>query len=67
MARGKSGRIVIEVDPILKHRLYVAVTEEGKTLKDWFLACATEYLRDRRQLRLPFAPPEGSQYSADAG
>ena len=49
MARGDSGRIVLEIDPAEKQELYNAVTRDGMTLKDWFLRQATEYLRERGQ------------------
>jgi hypothetical protein len=55
MARGESGRIVLEIDPSEKEELYNAVTKDGLTLKDWFLRKATEYLRERNQTQL-FAP-----------
>ena len=45
MTRGTSGRIVIEVDPSLKRRLHAAVALRGQTLKEWFLACAEDLLR----------------------
>lgn len=57
MARGESGRIVLEIDPAEKQELYNAVTRDGMTLKDWFLRKATEYLRERGQ---------GQLFSADA-
>jgi hypothetical protein len=43
MARGGSGRVVIEVDPSLKHELYSALATSGSTLKDWFVRQATSY------------------------
>ena len=52
MARGESGRIVLEIDPAEKQELYNAVTRDGMTLKDWFLRRATEYLRERGQGQL---------------
>jgi len=52
MARGESGRIVLEIDPAEKQELYDAVTRDGMTLKDWFLRRATEYLRERGQGQL---------------
>ncbi|NLK93300.1 MAG: hypothetical protein GX273_09295 [Bacteroidales bacterium] len=38
MARGKSGRIVLEVDPKLKKDLYLELARREQTLKDWFVA-----------------------------
>jgi hypothetical protein len=52
MARGKSGRIVLEIGPTEKDELYNALTRDGLTLKDWFLRRATEYLRNREQGQL---------------
>ena len=49
MARGESGRIVLEIDPSDKGELYTALTKDGMTLKDWFLRQASQYLRDRNQ------------------
>ncbi len=46
MARGNSGRIVLEIDPRTKDALYGAVTAEGLTLKSWFLRHVDSYLAD---------------------
>lgn len=56
MAKGSSGRIVIEVEPEIKHELYDALSKEGLTLKDWFLKNADSFLKDRGQMNL--LPPE---------
>lgn len=52
MARGDSGRIVLEIDPSEKDDLYSALTRDGLTLKEWFLRQAAQYLRDRGQMPL---------------
>lgn len=52
MARGESGRIVLEIDPSQKDDLYSVLKKDGLTLKDWFLQQASQYLRDRSQLSL---------------
>ena len=52
MAKGSSGRIVIEVEPEIKHELYDALDKEGLTLKDWFLKNAGLFLKDRGQMNL---------------
>lgn len=52
MARGDSGRIVLEIDPSQKDDLYSALTRDGLTLKDWFLQQAGQYIRDRDQIPL---------------
>lgn len=56
MARGPSGRIVIEVEPTLKRDLHSALVADGISLKDWFLRNAREYMADRGQPRLPGMP-----------
>lgn len=50
MSRGSSGRIVVEVDPALKKRLYAALSLDGATLKDWFRKRAEVYLASHRGL-----------------
>jgi len=52
MARGESGRIVLEIDPELKNALYNALDHDELTLKNWFLREAERYLRDRTQFKL---------------
>lgn len=44
MSIGKSGRIVIEIDPSLKRELHGALANDGKSLKDWFVESALAYL-----------------------
>jgi hypothetical protein len=53
MARGPSGRLVIEVDPDLKRNLHSALAADGTCLKDWFLGCVREYFTHRHQPSLP--------------
>jgi len=52
MARGDSGRIVIEVDPLLKGELYVELARQRLTLKAWFVANAELFLKAGRQPQL---------------
>ncbi len=54
MAKGSSGRIVVEIDPELKLRLYGALGKQGLTLKDWFLHSAEHYINEEAQLNLKF-------------
>lgn len=49
MAVGKSGRIVLEVEPELKQRLYSALALENKTLKEWFILTANDHIRSQEQ------------------
>jgi len=53
MPKGQSGRIVIEVSPDLKRRLYATLAGDGSTLKDWFVEAATNYIAEREQPNLP--------------
>jgi hypothetical protein len=53
MPKGDSGRIVIEVNPDLKRRLYTALAGDSSTLKDWFVKAATNYIAEREQPSLP--------------
>ena len=46
MAKGESGRIVVELNPELKCELYSALALEGKTLKDWVIECSNTYLAE---------------------
>ena len=54
MAKGNSGRIVIEIKPELKQELYSALGNERLNLKQWFLGNVEEFLRNRTQLPLEF-------------
>jgi hypothetical protein len=56
MAIGESGRIVLEVEPLLKRRLYSVLQLEHTSLKDWFIARAEEYMQSQQQPGL-FGPP----------
>lgn len=57
MAIGKSGRIVIEIDPLLKRRLRAALELDDLTLKDWFVDRAIEYIENHKDLvRFDYGP-----------
>lgn len=45
MAKGESGRVVLEVSPELKMQLYSVLALEQKTLKDWFIEQADVYIK----------------------
>lgn len=62
MARGESGRIVIEIDPEQKDTLYNAITKNGLTLKNWFIQQATQYLSERDQMLKATVVSERSKY-----
>jgi DNA (cytosine-5)-methyltransferase 1 len=46
MARSTSGRIVIDINPEKKTRLYEALDLEGITLKDWFARTADSFTNE---------------------
>lgn len=52
MSIGGSGRIVIEIDPATKRELYAALQRDQKTLKEWFLIRAEEYVTNSGQLSM---------------
>ena len=45
---GKSGRIVIEIDPETKQQLYSMLALNGLNLKEWFLNNADAVHRSKR-------------------
>lgn len=49
MSVGKSGRIVLEIEPDLKKRLYSTLALENKTLKEWFILTANDHIRSQEQ------------------
>lgn len=52
MARGESGKIVIEVDPKFKKDLYKVLSIKDLTMKDWFVQQAEEFMENADQLIL---------------
>ena len=64
MAKGSSGRLVIEIDPDLKQELYQALEDEGLNLKQWFLGNVADYLDHRVQPELPLF--NAREYSKEA-
>ncbi|EJH1086558.1 hypothetical protein NCL65_002051 [Escherichia coli] len=48
MAKGESGRIVLEVEPELKKALYSVLAMEQKTLKGWFVDKAQEHICEKK-------------------
>jgi hypothetical protein len=53
MGVGRSGRIVIEVEPDVKRLLYATLAKDGLTLKEWFLKSADSYMSAGAQIPLP--------------
>ena len=57
MARGKSGRVVLEIDPDLKRQLYSSLENNQQTMKEWFVKEAETFIYGQRQPSL-FDPSE---------
>jgi hypothetical protein len=58
MAVGRSGRVVIEIEPTFKRELRAALERDGVSMKDWFLEQARRYLERGGQTELGFARTE---------
>lgn len=52
MARGKSGRVVLEIDPELKQQLYYALETNRQTMKEWFVSEANSLIYGHKQQSL---------------
>jgi len=46
---GNSGKVVVNIEPELKRRLYAALSISGMTLKDWFRRTAAAYCDEQGQ------------------
>jgi len=44
MARGPSGKLVVDIDPTLKDALHAKLAAEKKTVRQWVAARAAEYV-----------------------
>ena len=62
MSRGPSGRLVVELEPDLKHELYVALSSDGLTFKDWLTGQVERYISEQRQPLLIAAEPQPATY-----
>lgn len=63
MAHGKSGRIIIDVDPAFKEQLYATLQEQGSTMKDWFLKQAHTLCDEHNQPSLQFVAEKQASYN----
>lgn len=55
MSRGPSGRIVVEIDPDVKLRLYEQIEGDGTTFKQWLLIQIERFLAVRGERPRPMA------------
>lgn len=65
MARGKSGRVVLEIDPELKRQLYATLESKQQTMKEWFIREAEGLVYGERQPSLFDAPEVNPNSQAD--
>lgn len=52
MSKSESGRLVLEIDPDLKRKLYAVLALEQKTLKEWFIESSSSYVKERLKAEL---------------
>jgi hypothetical protein len=64
MARGPSGRIVIDAGEELKNRLYTALAYQGISVKEWFCRAAEATIEETNQ---PFLIKETQAKSTKRG
>ncbi len=67
MARGKSGRVVIEIDPKLKRQLYATLEYKQETMKEWFVKEAEGLIYGAKQLSLFETPDDQPSAKHDDG
>lgn len=60
---GQSGRVVVDIDPEEKRRLYSALSLKGTTLKEWFMGHATRCCAEC-QLGLRLESPQATKFKA---
>ena len=53
MARGPSGRLVADFDPILKREFHAALAADGTNFKEWLQLRVQNYLDNRLQPQFP--------------
>ena len=60
MPKEKSGRIVVDMDPSLKRRLYSVLALDNSTLKEWVIRSAERYVEEQSEP----SPPTKKKESA---
>lgn len=66
MAKGTSGRIVLEIDPKLKRKLHSELSLANMTMKEWFMEQANRFLNENEILEINEANSSYNQSKADA-
>lgn len=54
MAVGKSGRVVVDLDPDLKRRLHASLSASGMSMKEWFVLAAERAVGGVEADELPY-------------
>ena len=67
MARGKSGRVVLEIDPELKRQLYATLENKQQTMREWFIREAEGLIYGAKQPSLFDDPEENQNQDNKAG
>jgi len=66
MPVGRSGRIVVELDPDLKRRLHARLRSEGRDFKGWLLERVQDYLgAPQEKEQAPRGPGEAASEPGD--
>ena len=63
MTKSTSGRMVVELEPDLKRRIYASLAVDGLTFKQWLIGQADRYLLERQQPLLFAAEPPSPSYA----
>ena len=64
MPQGKSGRIIIDVDPEFKEEVYLAVRNLGfRSMKEWFVKQAEHICEEAKQPSLGLVTEDRTLYS----
>lgn len=65
MAQGKSGRIIIDVDPDFKEEVYQAIRKQGfNSMKEWFVSQAERICEESKQPTLGLVAEDAASYRA---
>ncbi len=65
MAQGKSGRVVVDLDPQFKQKLHETLKQRGTNLKQWFLEQAETYCECPESIALPTSSVEKPSISVN--
>lgn len=49
MSIGTSGRVVVEIEPLLKRQLYASLLSQGLSLKEWFVINADHFIKKNKE------------------